>query len=154
MSGLWVWKTSFWHIMVDVRALVYWPEALFGLFLSPHPRHGGGGCDLHRQGAAERHEHLQSSSQGTVVCHKWRTYDLHIVPCKSIHTSELSFALTSQSQALSCFDEIKNLWSWKLCMALSLFFFNNPNGIYLCPSSFIQMPLNKICCNYLHSEIT
>lgn len=30
-------------------------------------RHGGGGCDLHRQGAAQRHEHLQSKAQGTVM---------------------------------------------------------------------------------------
>lgn len=30
-------------------------------------RHGGGGGDLHRQGAAERHEHLQPQAQGTVA---------------------------------------------------------------------------------------
>lgn len=28
-------------------------------------RHSGGGCDLHRQGAAQCHEHLQSQTQGT-----------------------------------------------------------------------------------------
>lgn len=30
-------------------------------------RHRGGGCDLHRQGAAQCHEHLQSKAQGTVM---------------------------------------------------------------------------------------
>lgn len=33
----------------------------------PHSRHSGGGCDLHRKGAAQCHEHLQPKAQGTVV---------------------------------------------------------------------------------------
>lgn len=43
-------------------ALLYEPEVFS---FPPLSRHGGGGCDLHRQGAAQCHEHLQSEAQGT-----------------------------------------------------------------------------------------
>lgn len=45
------------------------PSTFFGSTSLPPSllRHGGGGRDLHWQGAAERHEHLQPQAQGTVA---------------------------------------------------------------------------------------
>lgn len=58
---------------------LFWPYSL------PHSRHSGGGCDLHRQGAAQCHEHLQPKAQGTVVWTRaWKQTPGHLV-CSTMH---------------------------------------------------------------------
>lgn len=53
--------------MLSLYYIDLWQFLFLSSFSLPHSRHSGGGCDLHRQGAAQCHEHLQPKAQGTVV---------------------------------------------------------------------------------------